>query len=429
MPESDGVNYNDITPRWGAAWDVFGTGRTSVKWNMGTIPHRRRHQRHLFGSQPGAPHGQPPAAQLERRRRQPPRRLRPDELHSQRRVRRVRERAGRRRRHHPRTDDTVRYGQDPFALDAAGTPIGLATTQCGRTEEGIPAAVQAYCAAYGETLLDGWGKRQGEWQLGLGVQHEILPRLSGEVTYNRRNYSNLVDVPTRWASAATATTAAMPSADCQAAMLQLSQPVVRLLHRDRADRSAAAERRRLPHSRPQHRRAESARRPACGADDSTRTSNYNWHGVDTNFVWRGPWGMRVNGGTSTGRTKRDTCLTMLDAPNVQRARRTRVRSRLPHAEMPWQTTAQRLGLLQHPVGGRARQHGVPVAAGSGDHGDLDLRQEPVIWNPESACRATTPCAVVTNGVGCLGATRNTTTAMVPLLLNNEIFGERTTSST
>ena len=30
-----GVRYNDITPRWGVAWDVFGNGKTSVKWNMG----------------------------------------------------------------------------------------------------------------------------------------------------------------------------------------------------------------------------------------------------------------------------------------------------------------------------------------------------------------------------------------------------------
>ena len=32
---TDGVSYNDFTPRWGVAWDVFGTGKTSVKWNMG----------------------------------------------------------------------------------------------------------------------------------------------------------------------------------------------------------------------------------------------------------------------------------------------------------------------------------------------------------------------------------------------------------
>ena len=34
--------------------------------------------------------------------------------------------------------DSVRYGRDPLSLDAAGTPIGLATTQCGRTRSGHP---------------------------------------------------------------------------------------------------------------------------------------------------------------------------------------------------------------------------------------------------------------------------------------------------
>ena len=34
-PPTDGVSYNDFTPRWAVAWDVFGTGKTSVKWNMG----------------------------------------------------------------------------------------------------------------------------------------------------------------------------------------------------------------------------------------------------------------------------------------------------------------------------------------------------------------------------------------------------------
>ncbi len=51
--------------------------------------------------------------------------------------------------------------------------------------------MQAYCDVYGDSLLDGWGKRRSEWQFGLGIQHEVLPRVSAEFTYNRRTYANL----------------------------------------------------------------------------------------------------------------------------------------------------------------------------------------------------------------------------------------------
>jgi hypothetical protein len=179
-PPSDGVSYNDVSPRWAAAWDVFGSGKTSVKWNMGRYLSGagingiyadanpalravndltrtwtdtngdRRVNCDLLNFNPNGECGAPLAGQ-----------------------------------------DSVRYGRDPLSLDAAGTPIGLTSTQCGRREEGIPADVQAYCAQYGDTLLEGSGKRRAEWQFGLGVQHEIMPRLSAEVTYNRRKYSNL----------------------------------------------------------------------------------------------------------------------------------------------------------------------------------------------------------------------------------------------
>jgi hypothetical protein len=50
----------------------------------------------------------------------------------------------------------------------------------------------------------------------------------------------------------------------------------------------------------------------------------------------------------------------------------------------------------------------------------------ITWNANSAGRATQPCATAANGVGCLGTARNTTTAVIPLLLANEMMGERTT---
>ena len=88
-------------------------------------------------------------------------------------------------------NESVRFGRDPNRLTSPASRWGSATVQCGRRGQGIPAAVQAYCNAYGDTLLDGWGTRRYEWQFSLGVQHELLPRLSAEVTYNRRKYGNL----------------------------------------------------------------------------------------------------------------------------------------------------------------------------------------------------------------------------------------------
>jgi hypothetical protein len=47
-----------------------------------------------------------------------------------------------------------------------------------------------------------------------------------------------------------------------------------------------------------------------GLGDVTTIQNslqYTWKGVDTNFVYRGPAGVRISGGTSIGRSLRNTC--------------------------------------------------------------------------------------------------------------------------
>ena len=33
--EHDGVSFNDVSPRWGAVYDLFGNGRTAIKFNYG----------------------------------------------------------------------------------------------------------------------------------------------------------------------------------------------------------------------------------------------------------------------------------------------------------------------------------------------------------------------------------------------------------
>ena len=186
---TDGVSYNDVTPRWGVAWDMFGTGKTSVKWNMG---------KYLSGA--GITGIYADANPAQRTVNEYTRTW--TDVNGNRRVdcdllnfnaQNMRQ-AGTSAAGQPRSSGTgQRCGMD--ATRSAWTALVRRSVwrrpSADAREAGIPADVQAYCDVYGDSLLDGWGKRRSEWQFGLGIQHEILPRFSAEVTYNRRSYSNL----------------------------------------------------------------------------------------------------------------------------------------------------------------------------------------------------------------------------------------------
>jgi hypothetical protein len=61
---------------------------------------------------------------------------------------------------------------------------------------------------------------------------------------------------------------------------------------------------------------------------------------------------------------------------------------------------------------------------------LTYSKDQVIWNSASASRATQPCAIPANGVGCFitpAAGGTATTVPVQLLLSNEYWGERVTT--
>jgi hypothetical protein len=180
-----------------------------------------------------------------------------------------------------------------------------------------------YCDQYGESLIEGWGRRQATWQFGLGVQHEILPRLSAEVTYVRRSYSNLQvsdQLGVGCDRYPTTLGGAVPFEQCTDDYLNLTNASF-----DFYSVSAPVDP-RLPDGGGYRVIGLSAYdRITAGALGTNNpravtymdTLNYSYNGVDTNFVWRGPGGLRVNGGTSTGRTKRDTCGSEVDAPNVR----------------------------------------------------------------------------------------------------------------
>jgi hypothetical protein len=190
---------------------------------------------------------------------------------------------------------------------------------CGRTAS-APVVLQAYCDEAGQNLMSGWGKRRNEWQLGLGIQHELRRGVAGEVTFHRRKYGNL-----------TATDSVGVGCDyhgARAAVEDYRTCASRYLNYDsdlfdfyqftapvdpRLPGGGGYVVRGLP-----NQKASGVLPAGSGTVTLVRDDlAYAWNGVDTNLTMRLRGGLRVSGGTSTGRATRDACFTDIDRPNVK----------------------------------------------------------------------------------------------------------------
>ena len=152
---TDGVNYKDVSPRGGAAFDVFGTGKTAVKINFGKYMDPASNLNGNYSlSNPiariattatrtwtdaGIPGVPGTAGDFE-----------------------------------PQCDLTNNAANGECAATTA-TTFGTAT----RTTAGLD-----------QDLLVGWGVRPRDWQFGASVQQQLLPRVSVEVGYLKRWLQN-----------------------------------------------------------------------------------------------------------------------------------------------------------------------------------------------------------------------------------------------
>jgi hypothetical protein len=150
-----------------------------------------------------------------------------------------------------------------------------------------------------------------------------------------------------------------------------------------------------------------------------------WHGIDTNFVWRGPGGLRLNGGTSSGYSNLNTCYAQLDNPD-SRGRDGNYRAGCDRVN-PWNTRIN--GTFSYIIpwidvltsGVFQGFRGVEREANV-----QDVHKSQVIWEPGSVSRLNDPCTgtVAVEGSGCFGVDRNTATQDINVLMDNELFGER-----
>jgi hypothetical protein len=156
-PETKGVDaYKDITPRTGIAFDVFGNGRTALKFNVG---------KYLEGV----------GAQLNYVNSNPSLRA-PSSLT-------IFGPAGVTRTW---TDANNNFQPDcdlsnPLATDQRATGGDF----CGSLSN-LSFGQNVLTNNFDPALLSGWGVRASDWSLGLSLQQQLLPRMSIEVAYQRR---------------------------------------------------------------------------------------------------------------------------------------------------------------------------------------------------------------------------------------------------
>ena len=155
FPAQDaGVGPKDIDPRFGAAYDLFGNGKTSLKFSMGRYPTADN----WYGAYGWL---QQPANRV--------------------------------------ATSTARNWND--LTFAAGDPRrGNYTPDCDLMNPAANGECGAWAnqnfgkyivsTTYDPKVLNGWNVREYSWDLSAGIQQQIAPRTSLEITYVRRSWGN-----------------------------------------------------------------------------------------------------------------------------------------------------------------------------------------------------------------------------------------------
>jgi hypothetical protein len=416
-PAVDGVSFHDITPRINAAWNVFGDGKTAIKFNAGKFLGAAGFQGVFSNANPG----RRTLNTLSRNW---------DDLNGNRRP----DCDFTNPAAHSNRGDTCgavtnlqnfrRFGADPYRLDETGDAIGLQTTHCGRKETGIPQAVKDYCARSGQNLLSGWGKRRSERQVGIGVQREVLTRLSAEVTYNQRWYQNQTLTDTIGVGC---DLYAPNTEQCVSDVANLRSPQYSF-YSVRAPVDP-----RLPNGGGYLINGLVDRNTAAalaGPEAIVAVPyEYGWRGIDTNFVYRMRGGVRINGGTSTGKSFRDLCDFEINQPS----QRQREGGRGPSCMVwrPWQTNVRGSATYTIPWADVLASVVFQSRPGVERQANVTYTYRDAIWAPGSEWRATNTAGCPTIGataapVGCLYGQFNNNNIVINALDFSDMWGERLT---
>jgi len=276
--KADGVTgYNDITPRMGAAYDLFGNGKTSLKVNLGKYLQGASVSNLAYGSNPvlrtpagTGTFGGTFAPSMTRTWQDDNTNFVPD-------------------------CDLTATGAQGTQTPAGGVPDGI--DFCGPVSNTNFASTQLIGATYDPDLLSGWGKRPSDWSLGVSVQQELFPRASVEVAYHRRWFTMYTT-----GGSVTDNLAILPSDVAGFTLTAPSDPrlpggggqTIGTLYNTNPTR---------PDGTPVFGQVNQLIVPTDKIGDDTRMFN----GVDITFNLRNAKGITFSGGTSTGKVENDWC--------------------------------------------------------------------------------------------------------------------------
>jgi hypothetical protein len=253
FPAQKNIGYHDITPKLGASYDPFGSGRTALKVSL---------NKYLavvgidstFGGDAN------PVNNL--------------------------------------IVETTRSWTDAnrnFAPDCDLTNPNQ-NGECGRMANTNFGGVRPG-ATYDPELLRGWGRRSYNWEFSAGVQQELLPRVAADVSYFRNWFGNF----------AVSDNLALASSDYDP--FSITAPRDPRLPDGGGDVISG-----LYDLKPE-RFGVPANNFVTRAGNYGKQLQY-WQGVDVNVNARPRPGLLLQGGTSTGRTVTDNCEIRAKLPEV-----------------------------------------------------------------------------------------------------------------
>jgi hypothetical protein len=291
ITETPGVQaYNDITPRVGVAYDVFGNGKTAVKLNWGRYLAYAANDSPYTSTNPGA----------------------------------------------TITRNVQNRGWNATTAAGGNNDLVVNCDLLNPNQNGECAAAVGTARTFGQAgaativdpaVLNGWGVRPNDYQTTFSVQQEIVPRVSGDFSYTHRSFRGffVTDDLARNAATAYETYALVAPADSR--LPNAGQPITFYTVRSAANVTA-----------------QTILRPESffGPERSS-----TWDGFDLTLNARLRRGVTIQVGTSTGHAVVDTCQTATTYNNVVAGIENGPDPRGCKNIDPWQTTVR--GLASYTI--------------------------------------------------------------------------------